>query len=132
MDANSPNPRRLDYSWAHEDRSAVLSPIEQPNVARTLESTGDIETICQTDPVSVGDTVKLVFRADDDAEPPFTVKIKSPSGQVILERVLRELPTGKPQSAPPLALTVSASGDYKVEIKQLHGKTHGTAILRVA
>ena len=69
--------------------------------------------------------------ADDDAEPPFTVKIKSPSGQVILDRVLRELPTGKPQSAPPLSFTVSASGDYKVSIKQLHGKTYGDSILRV-
>lgn len=101
-------------------------------MARTLESTGDIETISQTDPVTAGDTVKLVFRADDDAEPPFTVKIKSPSGQVILDRVLRELPTGKPQSAPPLTFTVSMAGDYKVMIKQLHGKQYGDAILRVA
>ena len=101
-------------------------------MARTLESTGDIETISQTDPVNAGDTVKLVFRAEDDAEPPFTVKIKSPSGKVSLERVLRELPTGKPQSAAPLQLTVSAPGDYKVEIKQLNGKQRGEAILRVA
>lgn len=100
-------------------------------MARTLEGTGVIETICQTDPVAPGDTVKLVFRADDDAEPPFTVKVKSPSGQVILERVLRELPTGKPQSAPPLNFTISSSGDYKIQIKQLHGKQQGDAILRV-
>lgn len=100
-------------------------------MARTLESTGDIETICQTDPVHAGDTVKLVFRAEDDAEPPFTVKIKSPSGKVILERVLRELPTGKPQSAPALALTVSAAGDYKIEVTQLYGKQRGDAILHV-
>ncbi len=100
-------------------------------MARTLESTGNIETISQTDPVSPGDTVKLVFRTEDDADPPFTVKVKSPSGQVILERVLRELPTGKPQSAPALAFTVSAPGQYKVEIKQLNGKEKGDAILRV-
>jgi len=100
-------------------------------VARTLESTGDIETISQTDPVNAGDTVKLVFRAEDDAEPPFTVKIKSPTGKVILERVLRELPTGRPQSAPALQLTVSTSGDYKVEVTQLYGKQRGDAILRV-
>ncbi|MFO0593101.1 MAG: hypothetical protein U0441_36500 [Polyangiaceae bacterium] len=100
-------------------------------MARTLESTGDIETISQTDPVTTGDTVKLVFRAEDDAEPPFTVKIKSPSGKVILERVLRELPTGKPQSAAPLTFTVSATGDYRIEIKRLNGKERGDAILRV-
>lgn len=100
-------------------------------MARTLESTGDIETISQTDPVHIGDTVKLVFRAEEDYEPPFTVKIKSPSGKVILERVLRELPTGKPQSAPPLAFSVSAPGDYKIEITRLYGKQRGDALLRV-
>lgn len=100
-------------------------------MARPLESTGDIETISQTDPVTTGDTVKLVFRAEEDAEPPFTVKIKSPSGKVILERVLRELPTGKPQSAPPLTFTPSAPGDYRIEIKQLNGKQRGEATLRV-
>lgn len=100
-------------------------------MARTLEGTGVIETILQTDPVSTGDTVKLVFRADDDAEPPFVVKVRSPTGQVILERVLRELPTGKPQSAPPLQFTLSASGDYKIQIKQLQGKAQGDAVLRV-
>ncbi|MBK8252712.1 MAG: hypothetical protein IPK82_08595 [Polyangiaceae bacterium] len=100
-------------------------------MARTLESTGDIETITQTDPVTTGDTVKLVFRAEDDASPPFTVKIKSPSGKVILERVLRELPTGKPQSAPPLTFNASGPGEYKVEIKQLQGKLKGDAVLRV-
>ncbi|MEZ4297274.1 MAG: hypothetical protein R3B70_20085 [Polyangiaceae bacterium] len=100
-------------------------------MARTLESTGEIETITQTDPVTTGDTVKLVFRAEDDAEPPFTVKIRSPSGKVIVERVLRELPTGKPQSAAPLQFTVSGPGDYKVEIKQLNGKARGESVLKV-
>lgn len=100
-------------------------------MARTLEGTGVIETILQTDPVSPGDTVKLVFRAEDDAEPPFVVKVRSPTGQVILERVLRELPTGKPQSAPALQFTLSAAGDYKIQIKQLQGKAQGDAVLRV-
>jgi hypothetical protein len=100
-------------------------------VARTVDNTGDIETICQTDPVRAGDTVKLVFRSDDDAAPPFTVRIKSPQGKVIVERVLRELPTGKPQSAPPISFTVSATGDYKIEIVQLYGKQRGDAIMHV-
>jgi hypothetical protein len=51
---------------------------------------------------------------------------------VILERVLRELPTGKPQSAPPVSFTVSAQGDYKIEIWQLYGKSRGDAVLHVA
>lgn len=100
-------------------------------MARTVDHTGDIETISQTDPVTAGDTVKLVFRSDDEPSPPFTVRVKSPSGKVIVERVLRELPTGKPQSAPPISFTVSASGDYKIEIVQLYGKTRGDAVLHV-
>lgn len=98
---------------------------------RTVENSGDIETICQTDPARAGESVKLVFRSDDDASPPFMVKVKSPSGKVILERVLRELPTGRPQSAPPIVFTASASGEYKIEITQLYGKQCGEAILRV-
>jgi hypothetical protein len=101
-------------------------------VARTIESSGDIETICKTDPVKAGEEIKLVFRAEEDAEPPFTLKIKSPAGKVIVERVIRDLPTGKPQSAPPVTFTPSAPGEYRVEIKQLQGKSHGDAVLRVA
>jgi hypothetical protein len=100
-------------------------------VPRTIENSGDIEAICKTDPVKSGDTVTLVFRSDDDANPPFTVKIKAPSGKVIVERVLRELPTGKPQSAPPISFTVSSPGDYKIEITQLYGKMRGDAVLHV-
>jgi hypothetical protein len=36
-----------------------------------------------------------------------------------------------PQSAPPVTFTASASGEYKVEIKQLYGKQKGDAILRI-
>jgi hypothetical protein len=99
-------------------------------VARTVDNSGDIEAHSQADPVSAGDTVSLTFRADD-ADPPFNVRIKSPSGKVILERVLRELPTGKPQSAPPITFTASAPGDYKIEIWQLYGKQRGDAVLHV-
>jgi hypothetical protein len=100
-------------------------------VARTVENTGDIETFSKTDPVSAGDLVSLIFRTDEEINPPFNIRIKSPSGSIILERVLRELPTGKPQSADPLTFTASAPGDYKIEIWQLYGKQRGDAILRV-
>jgi hypothetical protein len=100
-------------------------------VAQSVESSGDIETVCKQSPIRAGDVVELVFRAYDDAEPPFNIKIKSPSGKVIVERVLRELPTGKPQSAPPVQFTVSAPGEYQIQIKQLYGKQQGDATLRV-
>ncbi len=101
-------------------------------MSRTItDNVGEIEAICKTDPARLGDVVKLVFRAEDDVEPPFNVKIKSPSGKVIVERILRELPTGKPQSAAPIEFTASAVGAYKIEIKQLYGKQSGTANLNV-
>jgi hypothetical protein len=101
-------------------------------VSRTItDNAGEIETICKTDPARVGELVKLVFRSDDEAEPPFNVKIKSPAGKVIVERILRELPTGKPQSAPPVEFTASAPGAYKIEIKQLYGKQAGRATLNI-
>jgi hypothetical protein len=100
-------------------------------VARTIESVGDIETICKSDPARAGEEIKLLFRAEDDADPPFTLKIKSPSGKVIVERVIRDLPTGKPQSAAPVAFTASSGGEYKIEIKQIQGKLRGEAVLRV-
>ncbi len=100
-------------------------------MARTIESVGDIETICKSDPAKAGEELKLVFRTEEDVEPPFTLKIKSPAGKVIVERVIRDLPTGKPQSAPPVTFTPSAGGEYKVEIKQIQGKQKGEAVLRV-
>jgi hypothetical protein len=100
-------------------------------VARTVDNSGDIETFSQADPVNAGDTVRLVFRADDEAIPPFTIRIRAPSGTIILERVLRDLPTGKPQSTPPIQFTASASGDYRIEIWQLYGKQRGEAVLHV-
>lgn len=101
-------------------------------MSRTITDTvGEIEAICKTEPARLGDVIKLVFRAEDDADPPFNVKIKSPSGKVIVERILRELPTGRPQSAAPVEFTASATGAYKIEIKQLYGKQCGTANLNV-
>ncbi len=100
-----------------------------PNV---IESTGSIETVCGVATVTVGDTVRLVFRALDDSEPPYTCKVTSPGGKVIVERVLRDLPTGKPQSAPPVSFVVAQSGDYRVEVWQLYGKSRGQATLHAS
>lgn len=96
-----------------------------------LESSGAIETVCLATTAKVGDSVRLIFRALDEAEPPYTCRIISPGGKVVLERVLRELPDGKPQSPPPLAFTAGAAGEYKVEIWQLYGGARGQALLKV-
>ena len=100
-------------------------------MSRTIDVTGDIETVCKAHPVKAGDTVSLHFIADDEATPPFTIRIKSPTGAVVLERVLRELPTSKPQSAPPVQFPTSVPGDYKIEVWQLYGTQRGDATLHV-
>ncbi len=97
----------------------------------TIESIGDIESICQTDDLAAGKTARIVFRAWDDVTPPFTVKVRGPSGKLVLERVIRDLPTGKPQSPPPVMFSVASSGEYRIEIKELYGKAEGQATLSV-
>jgi hypothetical protein len=101
-------------------------------VAATIQSSGDIETICHSADVSAGSTASIVFRTWDDAAPPFTVKVRGPDGKTILERVIRDLPTGKFQSAPPLTFSVDSAGEYRIEIKELYGNKLGEATLKVA
>lgn len=97
-----------------------------------IESTGNIETVCLATSAKVGDTIKLIFRALEDSDPPYTCRITSPGAKVVLERVLRELPDGRPQSAPPLHFVALGSGEYRIEIWQLYGHARGQALLNVA
>ena len=96
-----------------------------------IQSAGDIESICQQPSLSAGGTLRLVFRSWDDVSPPFTVKVRGPDGKTILDRVIRELPTGRPQSAPPVTFTVKITGAYQIHIKELYGKAEGEATLTV-
>lgn len=98
-----------------------------------IESHGEIETMVKIDgtAISIGDRVGLVFRAIDDPAPPIGVAVLSPSGQKIVDLVLRELPTGLPQSAPPVLFVPSVKGTYAIEVKELRGKQRGTATLVV-
>jgi hypothetical protein len=96
-----------------------------------IDSSGNIETICRASTFKVGDQISLVFRVLDDSEPPYTVRIKAPDGVVLVERVLREVPTGKPQSAPPVNFVAAVEGEYRVDIWQLYGKSRGQAVLTV-
>ena len=98
---------------------------------RTIENHGSIEILTLTDPVEPGDTVKLVFHHEDDVDPPLRVRIFSPSGERIFERVLREVPNGTPQSPPPLEFTAMLPGNYKILLEQLHGALRGEAVLFV-
>jgi hypothetical protein len=100
-------------------------------VASVIDSQGNIESICAALSIRAGDNVTLTFRTLEESDPPYTVKITSPAGKVVLERVLRDLPDGKPQSAPPVSFKPLDEGDYRIDIWQLYGKARGHALLHV-
>jgi len=117
------------------DLATLLQPytVDQGTLsamAATIESTGSIEIICDTAGLAAMRQAELTFHAWDDAVPPYLLRIQSPSGETIVDRVIRSLPTGEPQAPPPVTFTVM-SGEYKIVISQLKGKTQGQAILRV-
>ena len=108
-----------------------------------VQSTGDIEIFCHPagasgrgsvpffDTISVGDRLALLFVPDGAATPPYSLKIRSPSGTLVLDTLVREAPTGAPQSPPPIEFIVDAKGLYKIEVSALRGKQRGEATLRV-
>lgn len=96
-----------------------------------IESSGNIETVCLATSAKVGDTIRLIFRALEDSDPPYTCRITSPGSKVVLERVLRDLPDGRPQSAAPLYFVALGAGEYRIEIWQLYGHARGQALMNV-
>jgi hypothetical protein len=112
-------------------------------MAGPVESSGPIETFCHLadapssrrstfsfDSVSAGDRVALCFAAND-ATPPYSLKVRAPNGALILDRLVRDLPTGLPQSEPPIEFLVSARGQYVIELRELQGTQWGKALLSV-
>jgi len=109
-----------------------------------IEASGEIEVYCYpagpasrvTVPVfsqvTIGDRLSLVFGANESATAPFALKVVSPSGATILDSIVRDLPTGLPQSPPPLEFVVSAKGVYKVEIREMRGRQRGEAKVRIS
>ena len=112
-----------------------------------IELSGEIEIFCYPsgtgtgggtrqsvpffDAVTVGDRLSLVFTSSDGSSPPYSLKILSPSGTTILDSMVRDLPTGLPQSPPPIEFVVSAKGVYRIKIGELRGRKSGEANIRV-
>src|SRR5262245_2195992 len=108
-----------------------------------LESYGDIEVHCHpagsatrsTAPyfgtLGPGDRLALLFTPGDGTNPPYSLRIISPTGATIVDTIIRDLPTATPQSPPPIEFVVSANGIYKIEIREQRGRARGEAKLRV-
>jgi hypothetical protein len=109
-----------------------------------IEYSGEIEVFCYPsgastrnsvpffDAVTVGDRLSLVFTSNDGTSPPYSLKIVSPSGATIVDSIVRDLPTGLPQSPPPVEFVVSAKGVYRIEIREMRGRQRGEAKVRVS
>lgn len=99
-----------------------------------IDSTGEIEIInypARLHKYSVGDRVQLIFRPIDEPNPPYQLKISSPSGSSIVDTIIRALPTGEPQSPPPFEFVPSAGGMYNVEIREMRGRAKGIGKLKI-
>lgn len=108
-----------------------------------IESHGDIEVYCAPagttptrtpyyDNVTAGDRLAMVFNPGDVSAPPYALKIVSPSGSTIMDTILRDLPTGLPQSPPPVEFVVSVKGTYRIEIRELKGRQRGEGQLQIS
>ncbi len=112
-------------------------------MAGPLESSGSIETFCHLaeapssrrstfsfDAISAGDRVAICFASQDGA-PPYNLKVRAPNGALVMDRLVRELPTGLPQSEPAIEFVVSVRGRYAIEIREIQGSQWGKALLSV-
>lgn len=109
-----------------------------------IELSGDIEIFCYPrgasntrasvpffDSIAPGDALSLVFGPGDGTSPPYSLRVHSPTGTLILDTILRDLPTGLPQSPAPVEFVVSTRGVYRIEVRELKGRQRGEAKLRV-
>jgi hypothetical protein len=109
----------------------------------TIQSSGDFEIFCHPagstsrgsvpffDKINVGDRLSLLFVPEGTALPPYSLKIFSPSGAIVLDSLVREPPTGAAYSPPPVEFVVSTRGVYRVEIRAISGRQRGEATIRV-
>ncbi len=112
-------------------------------MSASVDSSGEIEICCFPtgpvqrmrvfDRVTIGDRLSLVFTPIDEMNPPYSLKIFSPSGATILDTIVRDLPTGLPQSPPPVDFVVSTKGVYRVEIREMRGRRQrGEALVKIS
>lgn len=103
-------------------------------MAHVTESSGEIEIISvvsRTKKFEPGDRIQLIFKPIDEPTPPYKLRILSPTGKQIVDTIIRDLPTGEPQSAPPFEFSPAVTGLYVVEIRAMKGSAFGKADLKI-
>lgn len=104
------------------------------NMAHLTESSGEIEIISispRLHAFTIGDKIQLVFKPIDAPNPPYQLKVVSPSGKSIVDTIVRDLPTGEPQSAPPFEFLPTATGIYVIRISEMRGRAFGEGKLKI-
>lgn len=114
-----------------EEGADTATPTTARRIAEVVANDGDIDVLCPKNLTPSSDPVHLAFQACDPLDPPFSVRIKAPSGKVIVERVLRDDVCGRSRGGQALGFRPEVAGDYRIEIKQVYGALRGQAILRV-
>jgi len=107
-----------------------------------IESSGDIEIFCHPthgasrgsvphfEKILAGTRLALLF-VPGELSPPYALKIFSPSGSIIIDNIVRDAPTGAPQSPPPIEFVVSANVVYRIDVRSTNGRQKGEARIRV-
>jgi hypothetical protein len=90
-----------------------------------VQSTGEIETFCEPSRDRECERAFVYFRAVAEVTPPFKLRVRSPGGSVIVERVLRELPEGAGFGSPSVDFLATVPGEYRLEIWQMRGTPQG-------
>ena len=103
-------------------------------MAQFIESSGEIEIVSLSPRLrafTIGDKVQLIFRPIDAPNPPYQLKVTSPSGKGIVDTIVRALPTGEPQSAPPFEFLPAVPGIYRIRISEMRGRAFGEGKLKI-
>lgn len=107
-----------------------------------IESSGDIEIYCHPanassrgsvphfGRITPGTRLALLF-VPGESSPPYALKVFSPSGSNIVDTLVRDPPTGAPQSPQPIEFVVSAHGTYRIEVRSTNGRQRGEARVTV-
>jgi hypothetical protein len=103
-------------------------------MAHLTESSGEIEIISLSPRLQafvIGYRVQLIFKPIDLPNPPYQLKVWSPSGKTIVDTIIRSLPTGEPQSAAPFEFLPTVNGIYKIRLSEMKGRAYGEGKLQV-
>lgn len=80
---------------------------------------GDFVELIALDGRTRDGRVRMVFSDRSQDVGPVSLRVRNPAGKVVVERVLRDLPTRDSSLCPPVSVPVPHAGDYTIEVKPI-------------